>query len=77
MLTDVLISSFLLLNLASYPVLHHALDNGLLGTCFEYPQLTLVHSQSEPLGTAVVWVLKLHISMIIVHQAILSFSLLV
>lgn len=71
MLTDVLISCLLLLNLASYPVLHHVLDNGLLGTCFEYPQITLFHSRSEPLGTAVVQILKLHVSMIIVHQAIL------
>lgn len=76
MLTDVPISCLLLLNLASYPVLHHVLGNGL-GTCTEYPQITLCHSQSEPLGTTVVQMLKLHISVITVHQTMLYFSLLV
>lgn len=69
MLTAILISCLLLLNLASYEVLCQ--DNGLLGTCFEYPQITLFHSPSELLGTIVVQILKLHISVIIVHQAIL------
>lgn len=63
MLTDVLISCLLLLNLSSYPVLHHVLENGL-GICTEYTQITLCHSQSEPLGTVVVQILKLHISVI-------------
>lgn len=73
MLTDVLISCLLLLNLASYPVLHHALDNGLLGTGTEYLQITLFHSRSEPLGTTLVQILKLHVPVIIVHQLSCNF----
>lgn len=73
MLTDVLISCLLLLNLSSYPVLHHVLDNGLLGAGIEYPQITLLNSRSEPLGTTLVQMLKLHVSVIIVHQLSCNF----
>lgn len=76
MLTDVPISCLLLLNLACYPALHHVLDNGL-GTCSEYLQMPLCHSQSEPLGNTVVQIPKLHISVTIVHRTMLYFSLLV
>lgn len=76
MLTHVPISCVLLPNLASYPALHHVLDNGL-GACTEYLQIRLFHSQPEPLGTRVVQRLKLCISVIIVHPTLLYFSLLV
>lgn len=39
--------------------------------------MTVCHSQSEPLGTTEVQILKLHISVIIVHPTMLYFSLLV
>lgn len=48
-----------------------------LGTCTEYPQITLYHSQSEPWGAPAVQRLKFHISVIIVQRTLLYFSLLV